>query len=185
MRLIATNIKNLTDARFFAAYMPDLLVMPVQKNDQLEDTLQWWDQIKPWIEGPEWGLAMHEDVSDQVKDLLIKSGIQTILYEGDLTSMVNLRSFELIVKCNSMASLQQAERMPFIKSVVVDVEMVSDLQSALRTKLYILIRSLTDWKKIQSSGLEFAGIVVEGGDEEKVGVRSDDQLFDLLEAILG
>ncbi|MCB0665474.1 MAG: hypothetical protein KDC80_06615 [Saprospiraceae bacterium] len=184
MKLIATNISNLTDARFFASYMPDLLLMPYQRGNDLDNLLEWFRQVKPWIEGPQWGLAITGNLSGEEREKILELGIKTLLYEGEPMNLESIEEFDMLVKCSSATRIEQMEKMNKISGIVTDYNSAQKISEIVKTDLFVQIESVEDWRKIQVLDFQISGVVLRGDEEEKVGIRSFEQLSDILEELI-
>lgn len=183
MKLIATNISNLTDARFFASYMPDLLLMPYQRGNDLDNLLEWFRQVKPWIEGPQWGLAITGNLSGEEREKILQLGIKTLLYEGEPMNLECIEEFDMLVRCRFATCLEQIEEMNQVSGFVADYDSAQKIAEIVKTDLFVQIESVEDWKKVQVLDFQISGVVLCGDEEEKVGIRSFEQLSDILEEL--
>ncbi|MBK8502404.1 MAG: hypothetical protein IPL46_09420 [Saprospiraceae bacterium] len=180
MKLIATNIGNLTDARFFAAYAPEVLILPWASGPALANAVQWLEEVKPWIEGPEWAIRLND--KNTLEDVLLagKAEIKILVLEGNYLNQV-LMDFECIPEiCNQSKEWvpdQQVRRV--ILNDVSQLERMDHLSPTI--DVYLTIRAISDWYHLKASDTKIDGIVLQGSQEEKTGVKSFDEIHDLLE----
>lgn len=183
MKLIATNISNLTDARFFAAYMPDLLFLPFAKKRELEELLLWFDQVKSWIEGPLWGIELQEtlEFDDLIK--IKERGISSIIYSGDFDGLEALSEFS--VYYSNPDDKLAIESLDFVTGVILsDPASIESKVGQLQKDIFVEISTKEEWHQLQPHAGRIQGVVLRGGDEEKVGIRSFEVLNDLLEELV-
>jgi len=159
IKVIADNILNLTDARYFAAYGVDYLVFDIEKIAP-----QSIREIKEWIEGVKIFLDAEGQVTPAMLDLIINlspngfvSGSEALL--DDLNSQFSELEFFLRQADGTLTNHIDKDELPYKK--------ISTTES---------IESLITSDKI-------SGIIVEGEPEEKVGFKNFDQLDKIFELI--
>ena len=180
MKLIASNISNLTDARFFAAYVPEVLVLPWASGAPLANVLQWLDEVRPWIEGPDWAIRLNEKNTPEDILLATKAQIKMIVLEGDNQNL-GLLDFEFIPEISSHLNDWVPGRQ-VSKVILTDVSQLQGRDHLNPTiDVYLTIRAISDWHMFKSLDTKIDGIVLEGSQEEKVGIKSFDEIHDLLE----
>jgi hypothetical protein len=185
MKLIATNIANLTDARFFAAYLPELLVLPLLKNEDLETQLSWLEQVKPWIEGPAWAIAPTRALEELELVAILRAGITTLVHQSVETWVHKSDGFRQLLQVSSDQNLIDLQEKEHIDAVIInDSGSISEKDfSAFGSPVYLTISTLQEYRRVIRSSSGITGIVLSGGDEEKVGLKSYEDLSDLLEAV--
>lgn len=187
MKIIATDIANLTDARYFAAWGVDGLAYnfgDASANSLNSDQLK---EITEWVEGPTTiikldGLEIPEGLSEVTKQLNIKN-----IIVGPFIDTKMLPAFDKIYRiCTLEDGWQEGENL--ILSFSQEMSNSTDQQIAK-------IKSLTEDNEVyldanfssldlpQIEQLGFTGIILKGGEEEKVGFKSYDELDDILEAL--
>lgn len=174
-KIIASNIKNLTDARYFAAWMVDFMSFDISANSQEFIGPDNITEIINWLEGPEFigNFCDHIDIEfilDNLKALKL-SGIITnqksIVDHWDFTQgklFYVVESFEQVQNLDTriLCSPQEANRYinsgheVYIASKYFDLELLEDAKSR-------------------------AGLCLEGGEEIKTGLKSFDELDDIFE----
>ncbi|MCB0685478.1 MAG: hypothetical protein KDC53_03100 [Saprospiraceae bacterium] len=183
MKLIATNIKNLTDARFFAAYMPDMLVVPWTQAKDPVDILTWLDQVMPWIEGPVWAVEVPSDISGD--DLLkIKDrGIKILIVKTEIRPVELRKDFQIFLRTAAHPTTKHDSDL-FDGFIISDLDALSRVEEKnLRGEVFVELGSADDLSKVKPFLKQIDGFVLQGGDEEKVGIRSFDTLSDILEEL--
>jgi len=186
MKIIATDITNLTDARYFAAWGVDMLCYNIDPDTEGSLTTHQFKEITEWVEGPTTGikiagLAIPETMSSDGLD--IKSVIiSPFIDKADLpTSVENIYRIctieegwqddnKLILTLSKAVDHLSKNEISQIKSISIDKEVYLDG-----------IFKASDLTNIESFGV--TGIILKGGDEEKVGYKSFDELDEVLEAL--
>lgn len=160
VKVIADNILNLTDARYFAALGVDYLVFDVEKIDPKSI-----EEIKQWVEGVNFLLDTKGPLTPQLLELIISLSPEGIVSQNDdvLRSIKEQYSeavFFLRNKDDQLINVDDSSSKPYIK---VDIE---------TTELETIIEST-----------EIAGLIVEGEPEEKVGFKNFDELDEIFEIL--
>jgi hypothetical protein len=186
MKLIAANISNLTDARFFAVYRPDLLVIPLKDSRDIGLRLVWFRQVHPWIEGPSWAVSTGQDFSTEDLQQLLNAGIDIIVFHGDPHQLAPVEGFQYIFQ----GTVDQINKLgtdltKFFAVIVTDAALNIDSLADLPIERYASVDNLDDFSALTASPGKISGLVVLGSDEEKVGVKSFEDLHDLLENLYG
>ena len=204
----ASQIANLTDARYFAAWNVDWLGFCLDESALNFLKPAEFVAIREWVEGPkivgEFGLKGSEEIL-QLAELMKIDAVQVGPF----------------IKGEELAPLKDLE---VFKEIVVDVDATAMaieeemMDSAAYVKYFLLdfSKSGWDWKKLQESTswgkdalkkicaqfpilldipipiaelekvleeLKPKGLNLRGGEEEKVGVKSFDELDEVLEAL--
>jgi phosphoribosylanthranilate isomerase len=186
MKIIATDITNLTDARYFAAWGVDMMCYNIDPDNEGSLTIPQFKEITEWVEGPLTGikiagLAIPETMSAEeldIKNVIISPFI-------DRTSLPS--SIENIYRiCTLEEGWEDDDKLILTLSKAVDQlseDEVSKIKSISAVKEVYLdgIFKANDLAHIESFNV--AGIILKGGDEEKVGYKSFDELDEVLEAM--
>ena len=160
IKVIADNILNLTDARYFAAFGVDYLVF-----DLAGIAPQAIMEIKEWVEGVKILLDVKGSLTPELLETMIK-----ISPTGYVSSQE-----ELLDNIND----QFPDAEFFVRNG--DRNLIGHRRK--NQKPYIKISSTTDSIESILGSEEISGIIVEGEPEEKVGFKNFDHLdeiFDLL-----
>lgn len=203
----ASSITNLTDARYFAAWEVEWLGFNFNLGDDTYIAPQEMKAIKEWVDGVkfvgEFGLQSVENIIDAVK-LLELDAVQLgafstttdlqVLHQQDITLFKEV----VITEQSAWPTIEQLleEQSTFVAYFLLDFSKngmkwedmddaaVQQLQ-ALSKKYPVLISiggSASDFEKmLDTTAIE--GISVQGGEEEKVGFKSFDELDDLLDVL--
>lgn len=186
-KIIAADLQNLTDARYFAAWLVDY--MSYNLSDKSVDLIK-IKEIMDWVEGPintaqYSGLEDATDINTQLqylsidhiilgpfaKDEIINSDweiIQTIIIDYNIDILSENRKY--IAQSTQSFSDFSANKKSKLKnlcsshSIFLDCGFVSD-----------------DLVEILNLGVD--GLVLRGGEEENVGVKSYADLDNIFEAL--
>jgi phosphoribosylanthranilate isomerase len=193
-QVLAKNINNLTDARYFSAMGVDYLGFELSASNAESVAPALVKQLKGWVTGPECiGSFSGFESVDKIKELMLSAELDGVCLEafapeglGEVLSSA-LIFREAPVQILGEITLDPTERL------IINYRDVQELESALiqypdlyNYKLWLdgpMDQSLFD------SGVfpRTEGIVVRGGEEEKIGFKSYEELdfiFDQLEKIL-
>ena len=173
-KIIAQNITNLTDARYFAAWGVDYLSYNIQPDSPYALSMDDIKEIIEWVEGP--------------KTLIESNAIEFLDFsDGHILSNI-YSSLPLNKEAFFRIDLSEVEKgLPSGKYILkLTQEEISHFNSLAQEKyveadLYLDIQELSldsfkDWPEL--------GLAVQGGEEEKVGVKSFDELDELYELLL-
>jgi len=180
IKIIASSITNLTDARYFAAWAVEALSFDLEKIDRNE-----YFAIKDWVEGVKIFLETTEEFSDL--DIYEADGI---IYAVENKSSEDILSSQTKVS----ASLSILQKLSFKEGHILRAgvewqqlsrgDQLEWIKFAKENSCFLdLPLRIIDLEKYAESELIY-GLVLRGGDEEKVGFKSYDeldQIFDIIE----
>ena len=174
-KIIASNIRNLTDARYFAAWMVDYMSFDISANTESFIGPGNITEIIDWLAGPEFiGNFSDHDSLDFILENLKQLKLQGIITnkkeivdqwnfdDGNLFfvapefQLINNLDTKIITKPTSVDSFLNAGHEVYIDAAYFDLELLEDLGK--RT-----------------------GLCLEGGEEIKTGLKSFDELDDIFE----
>jgi phosphoribosylanthranilate isomerase len=203
----ATAVTNLTDARYFAAWEVAWLGFNFNTGEDTYIPPQTMKAIKEWVDGVkiigEFGLQPAEDIMAAV-DLLELDAVQLDTFAATETLQFLHQQEVPVIKEMVLAEaseLNQLEPQLQEQSTYVDYFLLnfdkngiqwSSLHSQEIEQLKYLSERYPVLLSIGISGEEvlemldtvsIAGISVRGGEEEKVGFKSFDELDDIFEAL--
>jgi phosphoribosylanthranilate isomerase len=209
IKLKATAITNLTDARYFAAWEVDWLGFNLSKGSETYISPLQVMAIKEWVEGPaivgEYAFAPAEEILPEAREL-------------------GLDAVQIGMFIDLATAMQVAEEFPLIKEVIVEKSSTPTEVEALLSDFAAVSQSfLLDFNKAdfslqdlrQNSALNLhwlrdccsrypvllninlspeelldfltyiqpLGLNLRGGDEERVGVKSFDELDAIFECL--
>lgn len=176
-KIIATHITTLTDARYFAAWGVDYLAYITDSNRDDAVSLEALKEIDQWVEGPE-TLLMYEGISIDSESATFRNAGYTRSILGPYIEDDGAWK-EVFRVVTSLDDIDTAGR--YIYRPEGMVPYTADVEPGVHIYLdaHLSLESL-----IEASSYEYiTGIVVRGSDEQKIGVKSFDELTDFFEAI--
>ncbi len=170
-KIIAQNIMNLTDARYFAAWGVDYISFNTIGDSEFFINDASIREIKDWVEGPQCLLEANALEFEDVADGFILSNIYSSL---PIVKETFFRiSFDDIVK-----------GLPDGKYISpINKEQIDQLESIDYQHLHLYF-DISELEPTDVLRLGNFGIVVQGGEEEKVGLKSYEELDELYELLL-
>lgn len=162
--LYAYNITNLTDARYFSAWNADYMSFTPGINGL---SLSQIKEIIEWLEGPEYGFYLEGMSAEETAVIMHEMPLAIVqLSEKDKQIDQNLLCF----------SEQNMERADFI--------LVEEYQEGLDKKQLLKYKGgAINLNDLIDQG--FSGLAVEGGPEEKTGLKAyEEDLDELMESLL-
>ena len=208
-RVKASQTTNLTDARYFAAWEVEWLGFNFDKGTENYIQPQVMKAIKEWVEGPkfvgEFSFASAEDIRI-AKELLELDMVQVGMFVGEevLKDLKDIPVIKEIVFHPEMTFAEMEKHFQQFDSYVeffllnfdkngITWEMIKNGQASISQeellkifKQYKTVLSINFSEKIISEIIllsDLVGINVVGGIEEKVGVKSFDELDEIFEAL--
>ncbi|MFT4533786.1 MAG: phosphoribosylanthranilate isomerase [Saprospiraceae bacterium] len=186
MKIIATDITNLTDARYFAAWGVDMMCYNIDPDTEGSLSIPQFKEITEWVEGPMTGikisgLAIPETMSAEgldIKNVIISPFIDKTDLPISVENVYRICTLDegwqddakLILTLSKAVDQLSRDEIGAIKTIATDKEVYLDG-----------IFKANDLANIESFGV--TGIILKGGDEEKVGYKSFDELDEVLEAL--
>ena len=208
-RVKASEITNLTDARYFAAWEVEWLGFNFDKGTENYIQPQVMKAIKEWVEGPkfvgEFSFASAEDIRI-AKEMLELDAVQVGMFVGEdiLKQLDGISVIKEIVFHAEMTFAEMEKHFQMCESYVeffllnfdkngITWEMIKSGQAGVSQ--VELLKIFQQYKTVLSIDLpeealseilllsDLVGINVVGGEEEKVGVKSFDELDEIFEAL--
>ena len=167
--IIITNVTNLTDARYFAAYGVDYLSFCIDKKDPCFVASEKIVEIMQWTEGPKLALQLG---SDSLLDAILSP--ELMIVDQNLKGAFGCPTYSyydnashqlhdgIIIRCSDTSVIHTIQSFP--QGQIIYLQPTMDV--ALFQEL-ISVEGVT-------------GFVLEGSEELKVGLKD----FDLLDEIL-
>lgn len=186
MKVIATDIKNLTDARYFAAWGVDVMCYDIDPDSPGSLSLAEFAEIANWVEGPETGItagglslpATIDQTDVSVDHLIIGPYIDRSAIPAEISRIYRIATLSDIPEDESQIIIALDRRFTDLP----EVQIASIRAHAEAKEVYLDgAFSVADLPLMQDLGV--TGIILKGGEEEKVGYKSFEELDDLLEAI--
>lgn len=187
MRIIATDIANLTDARYFAAWGVEGMAYTIDPHSKDGLSPIRLKEIVDWVEGPSTMIKIEGlEVPEYLNEIKEKIEIQNII-AGPFIDDANLSDFEKVYRICTLEDGWQ-EYNYLILSFPFDIKNISNLQIEKTKKItagkeVFLDANFTSADLETIKDLGFSGIILKGGEEEKVGFKSYDELDEILETI--
>ncbi len=202
-KVIASSIKNLTDARYFAAWEVSFLSFNIENGNEHYIGPQDIAAIKEWVEGTDYilevGAFPQLDVIQQLSDYLdIKNVLVAPFCNIDIISELQEKEYRVFkeIIINNKNDFEGAKKeihqlSQLINTFILDIkanhidndyiQFLSEI-SPLKN-CYININVPAEQLENLLEKTKVTGIVVKGGEEEKVGYKSFDDIDDIFEAL--
>jgi phosphoribosylanthranilate isomerase len=186
MKIIATDITNLTDARYFAAWGVDMMCYNIDPSLEKSLSVDKLKEIIDWVEGPETTIK-YEGLTVPNIEGLSELEISSVVIGPFIDKSELKPSIKNIFRiCTLNEEWNDDKKLILTLSKAVNqltVEEISQIKKICKEKEVYLdgIFKAKDLAKIDSFGV--AGIILKGGDEEKVGYKSFDDLDEVLEEL--
>ncbi|NNF35060.1 MAG: hypothetical protein HKN68_13180 [Saprospiraceae bacterium] len=168
-----SQITNLTDARYFAAWGVDYLGFDINPDSDHFTSPAIVAEISEWVEGP----VMILESSSTPEEILLndyKNALNEVIVESPVQENNRLTSFTDPGSGNRYAIFHSDQAWSALSLAAMD--------SLVKSYDHVLLDipfSTHEVDMILDSGI--AGFVVRGGDEEKVGFKSYDDMDELFE----
>jgi phosphoribosylanthranilate isomerase len=185
-KIIASSISNLTDARYFAAWGVDYLGF---NTDMLMDNKKSQQDIKEiieWVEGPKFlAETSLTELSDEFFEMFFDLGFDAI----SIGKFATLNSFPPGVEIFKTMSINAEKPQESYDNIIYTANYLSEVHNN-KEKVNEVSSYCNVYLDVQFSlenlmDIEFAGYLVRGEAEEKVGLKTFDELdsfFEYLEA---
>ena len=168
-----SQITNLTDARYFAAWGVDFLGFDINPESEHFTSPATVAEISEWVEGP----GMILESSSETNSILLddyKNALQAISIESPIVNVDHLSSFK---------DDNTGERYVIYRSnqswSSISLSSIESLSKEYDHVLMDIPFNLQEVDMILDAGV--SGFVLRGGEEEKVGFKSYDDMDDLFE----
>lgn len=200
MLIKASGITNLTDARYFAAKDVDFLGFNLEENTEGYLDPMYMKAIREWVEGPGIVGEFTQAPLGYVREAAAFFGLDAVQVPAAVhgTGLAALEGLQVIATLAAEhPSLDQLlqETAPFVQFFLLDISGIIDPATGAlpdqerwqkRCADYpILIHAdllAAQWPALIAT-LQPAGLNVVGGEEERVGVKSFDEIEEIFEAI--
>jgi len=174
-KIIASNIRNLTDARYFAAWMVEYMSFDLSAGSEAYIGPENIKEIIEWLEGPEFigNICGHEDMNFILENMTSHAlaGIIT-----DKKSIVDHWDFAQgkLFYCTS-----QFEDIRNLDTIIICSP--SDASAYANVGQEVFIDSTDFSLELLDDPKLRAGFCLEGGEEIKTGLKSFDELDEIFE----
>ena len=201
MQIKASTITNLTDARYFAAKEVDFLGFNLEEGSDGYLEPIYMKAIREWVEGPKIVGEFDRTPARTVLEAAAFYDLDVVQLK-QTTDLDLLDGLEIILHLRAEADLAALEARlrevaPLVSYFLLDFSEIADAANLLRQqaaswkKLFATYPTLLDINVAANElgallqVLQPAGLALRGGEEERVGVKSFeevDEIFELLEA---
>ncbi len=168
-KIIAQNITNLSDARYFAAWGVDYLSFNIIPDSEYSIEIDELKEIKEWVEGPK---TLIESTGLEFLDFsdghILNSMYASLPLNKEAFFRINFEEYKKGLPAGKYIIKASQEDLSHLDSLSAphdySVELFLDINN-------LSIKDYEHWPEW--------GLVVQGGEEEKVGLKSFDELDDL------
>ena len=205
LNIWANHLNNLTDARYFAAADAAYISFELDPNARNPIAANTAEGIRGWIEGPKivgcFGLVQTPDEIRSIAEMLRLDAVQ-VSHHYDVTTLQGL-NVVLHVRIDEHTSICELERMmaeyaPFVQAFIFDflpnhlvLEQVKYGATLAWAHIEALLALYPIWFYYnmkaadipELKNMRIEGVVLQGGDEERVGLKNFDDLDDIIEAL--
>jgi len=174
IKVIAADINNLSDARYFAAWGVDYMHFDLNRT-----TLEAIQEMVDWISGVQIIIEINESHLEQLDRIKAFDNCHLATKSVELFKEINERYPELKMAfiCNSLQEKMSAAHINIVENTELQLQEIKD------ESVYISQEFSGDvLQEMIDKGIQ-CGIVVKGSEEEKVGFKSFDDLDDIFEKI--
>jgi len=186
--MFASKISNLTDARFFAAYMPQYMSMPLPNFEPV--AIKRFLTIKEWIEGVSWAGEVSGTFNEESLVTLNQIGIDTVVIQANNLLQAPLPSHikaMLSISQESLSHAKEADLSLYTQLILppgCELGLIQELQAQAHIPIWCRVENIENWISLLPLVELIAGVVLQGGDEDKVGYKSFEDKSMLLDKIL-
>lgn len=169
IEILAININNLTDARYFAARGAKWIFYSLKDINEIPKI----KAIQEWIDGPNMGVSIFQESNPEQIDLILKELKPAgIISSGDIYE-VGTKNFVLTSN-------------PAQMNKDATIAVITENLKIITPESYLYKKHWTD-QEIQSiNQLKLKGIIISGSEEDKTGLKNydlQDKLLDEIERV--
>lgn len=167
MRIIAYDIANLTDARYFAARGAHAIGFSTELS-----SIDEINAMKDWLDVPDFFIRIPAAISaEELWELQERTGISTFLISSIQQDIINLFPAAKWIKYHT--DMEDSEELVYIFHDALD-------SPESNTPHYVEVQGpLYDEKMYQG----YTGLLFSGSAEDKVGLKAYDDIDDLLDQV--
>ncbi len=186
LKIFAADIEHLTDARYFAAFDVDFLSFDIEDDMSIQKAIA----MAEWIEGPQ--IVVHSGLLEKMKSI----NPQAILFEKSSSNIKRDSSpytIFYILKIHQISDLIFPPDLPDFDYLVLDLRTLGKSNiDQMFPKLVQVCKNYPVFVDVDLSLEEFLkllheispeGVFIRGGQEEKSGFKSYDELDEWFEGI--
>lgn len=178
MKIIANGIANLTDARYFAAMGVDWIGFNLGLNSPL--TIEHVMAFANWVEGPKFFLDVRGRIETEIAEMLGNFQAAGLLSDAR-TSLQHYAG-------KTIGTLKNGDGVDSSTDTLIYTleqwqQDATPGNSIVVEEVWVEISNVEEFENLKGSIEMISGIVVSGGDEQKVGIKSYDDLDELFEFV--
>jgi phosphoribosylanthranilate isomerase len=190
-KIKVNDIQNLTDARYFAAMGVDYLGFCCNPGSETFCSLAKIKEITDWVEGPQFVLQFQGFQSEQEIKSVINTGLGHALHFGVFATYdinFELPIFKEFIFENINKDTNFDCDFPILRSDI-DWEKITEKDKIKLSEILVSKHCFLDFKWQTSSlkdliqQLPSFGLILKGGSEERIGVKTFDDLDDIFEIL--
>lgn len=173
-KIIVQNITNLTDARYFAAWGVDYLSYNLNAASPYVISLEKVKEIKGWVEGPKTLIESGSiDFLEGIDGHILEEAFSSLPINKEAFFRTTLANFTEGLPGGNYIIKVTAENLDLVKKLTPDQLLGHNLYLDITELDFDLLDRLPDF-----------GLIIQGGEEEKIGVKSFDELDKLYDWLL-
>lgn len=186
-KVIAAAVTNLTDARYFAAWGVDYMAYIIDERDDQYIGIEGTKEIIDWVEGPKhMGLLPGVDTPASSSEIYTTLELEALMIspfiDAQTVEPVSPTVYRSVLWDASLLDLDEELLIVKLPVGTTLIDVAADLQKlAAKNVVYLDIHPTVADLEVVLGNIQPEGIVLRGGEEEKVGFKSYDELDDLFE----
>lgn len=192
IQILAAEVSNLTDARYFAAWGVDYVSFNCNQGEDNFIEENKLIEIKDWIEGPKF-LAnfIGLDEAPFMEELVDRLGLEGLVL-GPFTPEATINAidaeiiFQEYIEKDALELMDQFQSKSAIHQSVIPIVKTTLAKASdfFSKEVFLDIEDLNIEMVSRIINESQCGIVLRGGDEEKVGLKSFDFLDEVFELLM-
>ena len=186
-KVIAAAVTNLTDARYFAAWGVDYMAHIIDDRDDQYIGIEGTKEIIDWVEGPKhMGLLSGADTPANCSEIYTALELEALMVspfiDVQTVEHVSPTVYRTVLWDSSLLALEEELLIVKLPDATTLEDIASDLQKvSAKNIVYLDIHPTVADLTLVLQSIRPEGIVLRGGEEEKVGFKSYDELDDIFE----
>ena len=174
-KIIASNIRNLTDARYFAAWMVDYMSFDIEAGSEGYIGPENIKEIIDWLEGPEFigNFSGHQDMNFILENMKAHHLTGAITDQQSIVENWDFAQGKLFYRCSKFENIRNLDTI-----IICDPKSAS---SYINVGQEVYIDSTSFSLELLDEDQLRAGFCLEGGEEIKTGLKSFDELDEIFE----
>ena len=191
-KIIASSISNLTDARYFAGWMVDVIVFNIDPTNEFYTNPQEIGAFQSWVEGPEYYLEMSSEQLIHAEKYLVDLGCQGIIVDYNDRDKISNLEVPLMYTMSLESYANNAIVVNDLNETIVITEL-GEIDNALKVIAELNVKTTESeiYFNVEEQSLNenqileqtITGYMLHGSPEEKVGFKSFDELDEIFEIL--